>query len=96
MKRRGTIFYSRVELVRIVQKARWHMLRRTFVFESGGICGSRSGFQCVRGTKHRHLFFMLEWNRYGFDKKRIRTRYAKLLFCTSDGICDSHSAFCFS
>jgi hypothetical protein len=26
------------------------------------------------------LFFMLGWNRYRFDKKRLRTLYAKLLF----------------
>jgi hypothetical protein len=26
------------------------------------------------------LFFMLGWDRYGFDKKRFGTRYAKLLF----------------
>jgi hypothetical protein len=26
------------------------------------------------------LFFMLEWDRYGFDKKCFRTRYAKLVF----------------
>jgi hypothetical protein len=26
------------------------------------------------------LFFMLGCNRYGFDKKRVRTRYAELVF----------------
>jgi hypothetical protein len=26
------------------------------------------------------LFFMLEWDRYGFDKMRTRTRYAELVF----------------
>jgi hypothetical protein len=26
------------------------------------------------------LFFMLQWDQYGFDKKRFRTRYAKLVF----------------
>jgi hypothetical protein len=26
------------------------------------------------------LFFMLGWDRYGFDKKRFRTRYAEILF----------------
>jgi hypothetical protein len=26
------------------------------------------------------LFFKLRWDRYGFDKKCIRTRYAELLF----------------
>jgi hypothetical protein len=26
------------------------------------------------------LFFMLGWDRYGFDKRRIGTRYAELVF----------------
>jgi hypothetical protein len=26
------------------------------------------------------LFFMLRWDRYGFDKKRFRTHYAELVF----------------
>jgi hypothetical protein len=26
------------------------------------------------------LFFMLGWDRYGFDKKHTGTRYAKLVF----------------
>jgi hypothetical protein len=26
------------------------------------------------------LFFMLLWDRYGFDNERARTRYAELLF----------------
>jgi hypothetical protein len=26
------------------------------------------------------LFFMLEWDRYGFNKKHARTRYAGLVF----------------
>jgi hypothetical protein len=25
------------------------------------------------------LFFMLEWDRYGFEKKRAGTRYAELV-----------------
>jgi hypothetical protein len=31
------------------------------------------------------LFFMLGWDRYGFDKKRVRTRYAELVFLHSLG-----------
>jgi hypothetical protein len=26
------------------------------------------------------LFFVVLWDRYGFDKKRFRTHYAKLIF----------------
>jgi hypothetical protein len=37
----------------------------SFVFASGAICGSSSAFR---------------WDRYGFDKKRFRTRYAELHF----------------
>jgi hypothetical protein len=26
------------------------------------------------------LFYMLRWDRYGFDKKHVRTHYAELVF----------------
>jgi hypothetical protein len=32
------------------------------------------------------LFFMLEWDRYGFNKKRVRTCYTKVVFFASGGI----------
>jgi hypothetical protein len=56
------------------------MLHQTSGFASGGICRKHSAFQCVRAMKHRQAIFMLVWNRCGFDKKRVGTRYAKLLF----------------
>jgi hypothetical protein len=38
------------------------------------------------GAQNVHaMFFMLGWDRYEFDKKRVRTRYAELFF-TSGGI----------
>jgi hypothetical protein len=29
------------------------------------------------------LIFMLKWDWYGFDKKRVRTRYAELVSCSA-------------
>jgi hypothetical protein len=69
------------------------MLRRTYVFASGGICGSRSTFSCVRGMKPRCPIFMLGWAWCGLHKKRIETRYVELVCFASGGICGSHSAF---
>jgi hypothetical protein len=39
------------------------------------------------------LFFMLDWDRYEFNKKHARRRYAKVVFFASGGICGSCSAF---
>jgi hypothetical protein len=39
------------------------------------------------------LFLTLGWGRYGFDKKRVETRYIELLFFASGGICRTSSAF---
>jgi hypothetical protein len=40
-------------------KKKMHLvkLRRTYVFTSGGICGSHSAFWCVRGMKQQHNIF---------------------------------------
>jgi hypothetical protein len=64
----------------IRQKVHSDTLRRICVFATGGICGSRSAFRCVRAMKRQRTILMLGWDRYRFDKKRARIRYAKLVF----------------
>jgi hypothetical protein len=55
-------------------------LCRTCVFASGGIYGSCCAFPCICGLKHRHIVFMLGWDRYGFHKRSAETYYAELVF----------------
>jgi hypothetical protein len=57
MKRRRTIFCARVGLVPIPQKACRDTLRRTCIFESDVIYGSRSALWCVRAVKRRRTNF---------------------------------------
>jgi hypothetical protein len=56
------------------------MLRTTYVFASGEICGSRTAFCCVRATKRRCCIFYARVVRCGFNKKRTVTCYVELVF----------------
>jgi hypothetical protein len=56
------------------------MLRRTFVFHPVGSTGQVVHFGASGERIIDTLFFKLRWDRYGFDKKCIGTRYAELLF----------------
>jgi hypothetical protein len=80
MKHRRTIFHSRMGPVWIQQKACRDTFRRTCVFASGEICCLCSAFRCALRAKHRHNFFKLLWDRYGYNKKHVGTRYAELVF----------------
>jgi hypothetical protein len=56
------------------------MLCRTCVLASDAICGSRSAFRCIQGTKHRCTIFNAWVDRYRFHKKRAVIGYAELVF----------------
>ena len=53
---------------------------QTFCFSSSGICGTHSAFWCIWDAKHQHTIFDARWDRYGFHKKRVGTRYVELVF----------------
>jgi hypothetical protein len=56
------------------------MLRRTCVFASCVICGSRSAFRCIWGVKYRCTIFHARVGRCDFHKKHAGTRYNELVF----------------
>jgi hypothetical protein len=56
------------------------MLRQTCVLTSVGNAGHIVHFGSSGVENDEALFLILGWNRYGFDKKRVRTRYTELAF----------------
>jgi hypothetical protein len=69
-----------VTSVWIPQKVCLDTLRQTCVFAYGGICRSRSAFQCIRGAKRRCTIFVLGLDPYRFHKMSARRCYAELVF----------------
>jgi hypothetical protein len=55
-------------------------LRQSCVFASVGSTGPIVYFGTSELSNVDALFFMLRWDRYEFDKKYVRTCYAKLVF----------------
>jgi hypothetical protein len=48
-------------------------------FAFGGICGSRSAFLCIRGTKHQNTIFHARVGTVWLAQKRSRTCYIKIV-----------------
>jgi hypothetical protein len=71
----------------------WNTLRRTCVFASGGICGSRSAFQCIWVTKHHRSIFHARVGPVRISQKVLRNTLSRTCVFASCGICGSHSAF---
>jgi hypothetical protein len=80
MKRDCTIIHARVRLVWIRQKAHRDTLHKLVFLYPVGSAGHvlHSGASAERNVIA--LFFMLRWDRCGFDKKRTETSYAELVF----------------
>jgi hypothetical protein len=73
------IFDAQVGPVRFTKKAHRDTLHPTCVFASCGMCGSRSSFRSIRGVKCDRTIVHARVDRYGFEKKRAWTSYAKLM-----------------
>jgi hypothetical protein len=67
-------------------------LRRTFVFASIGICGSRSALRCIRGVKHRCTIFSCSCGTERDFTKSASGHVMPNLCLASGWICGSRSA----
>jgi hypothetical protein len=80
VEHRSTIFYARVGPVQIPQKAHQDALHRSCVLHPVGSVGHVVHCGASGARNIDALFFLLRWDRYGFQKKRVDTRHAKCLF----------------
>jgi hypothetical protein len=69
------------------------MLRRSCVFASYGICGSRSAFRCIRGTKRLCTIFHAQVGPIQILQKVRRDTLHQTLVFPSIMICGSRGAF---
>jgi hypothetical protein len=76
----GALFFMLGWPGAVSKKAYQDTIRRTCVFVSGGICGSRSALRYIRGMKYRCTSFLAAVGPKRFQKKRAGTRYAKDVF----------------
>jgi hypothetical protein len=80
MKHRRTIFHSRVGPVRFPKKECRDMLCRACVFASSRICGSRSAFRCIQGTKCRRTTFQALVGPVQIPQNTCQDTLAELVF----------------
>jgi hypothetical protein len=83
VKQYRTIFHARVEPVRIRQKMCPYA--ELVFLHLAELAGHVVYFGVSGAPNVITLFFMLGWDRYGFDKKRVGAHYAKLVFLHSVG-----------
>jgi hypothetical protein len=86
-------FMHGVGLVWIQQTVRWDTLRKTCVFASGGICGSRSAIQHIQGTKCRCTIFHALLGLVQIPQKAHRDTLCQTFVFASGRICGSRTAF---
>jgi hypothetical protein len=93
MKHRCTIFHARVGLVKFPQKVRRDMLRRTCLFTSDGIYGTRTAFRYVRSAKCRSKIFHARVGPVQILQKAHQDTLSWSCVFASRGIYGSRSAF---
>jgi ribosomal protein L27 len=89
----NTLFFTLVRALCGFHKKRRDTLHRTCVFISGGICKSRSAFQCVRDTKRDSTIFHARMGLVRIRQKAHQDTLRRSCVSTSGGIYGSRRAF---